>query len=352
MIRSRKVIVAAVQASPILPMNKKATTEKACALIEEAGKNGAKLIAFPECFIPMFPNWSIDMQRPSEWSDLTADLTEESVEIPGEETEAIGKAAKRAGTYVCMGINERAREYRAQIYNCLVFIGPDGNVIGRHRKLTPSHRERVFWGRGDGTDIKAVFPTDIGRIGGLICYEHLQPLYRYAMTVQGEEIHCACWPGGWPEFPPPGRSNRNVMQIASRAYALESQTFVVCASTYIPPEVAEKSGMENAHWGFPGGTAVINPTGDYVAGPVYDKETILYAEIDLADCLKRKVYIDPVGRDARWDVLRLDMTTSPFEPVAGGNPFIKQETRDLKSLEEKLEQLTEKVGLLVEKLKG
>lgn len=353
-IRSRKVVVAAVQAAPVLPMNKKATTEKACALIEEAGRNGAQLVVFPECYIPMFPNWSIDLQRPNEWAYLLAELTEESVEIPGEETEALGKAAKRAGTYVCMGLNERSREYRAAIYNCLVFIGPDGKVIGRHRKLTPSHRERVFHARGDGSDIKAVFKTDIGRIGGLICYEHLQPLYRYAMTVQGEEIHCACWPGGWPHFPPPGRTNKEIMQIASRQYAIESQTFVVISSTYIPPEMAEKAGMDNAHWGFRGGSAIVNPSGDYVVEPVYDEEKIIYAEIDLADILKRKAFIDPVGRDARWDILRLDMRTAPYSPVAGGNPFAREddaaEKCTAKALEEKLDLLAQKLDLLLEKL--
>lgn len=354
-IRSRKVTVAAVQAAPVLPMNKKATTEKACALIESAGRQGAQLIVFPECFIPMFPNWSIDLQRPSEWSLLLADLTEEAVEIPSEETAALCKAARRAGAHVCVGMNERSSEYRATIYNTLLFIGPDGNIIGRHRKFTPSHRERVFHARGDGSNVRAVFDTSIGRIGGLICFEHLQPLFRYALTLQGEEIHCACWPGGWPHFPPPGRSNRELTQIASRAYALESQAFVVLSSMYIAPEAAEKSGIGNAHWGFSGGSAIIDPAGNYIVAPVFDQETMLHAEVDLADVLKRKAYIDPVGRDARWDVFRLDMNTAPLVPVAEshlspGTP--PAENTGFARVEDKLDRLTEKLGALVDGLSG
>lgn len=314
--KDRKVKVAAVQAAPVLPMDKKATTEKACRLIEEAGREGAQLVVFPECYIPMFPNWSIDLSRPSEWSDLIAELTVQSVEIPSEETDMLCAAARKAGAYVCMGLNERHKQFKSMIYNCLLFIGPDGEILGRHRKFTPSHRERVFHGRGDGTDLSCVFDTNIGKIGGLICYEHLQPLFKYALFAQGEEIHCACWPGGWPHFPPPGRSNKEVMQIASRACALEGACFVVVASTHIPEKMSEVAGLGNAHWGFPGGSAVVNPNGNYVAGPVFDEETIVYATIDLYDVTKRKVYIDVVGRDARWDVIKLAVNRQAYTPWA------------------------------------
>ena len=345
-----KVKVAAIQAAPVLPMNKQATTEKACRLIEEAGSQGARLVAFPEGFIPMFPNWAVDMARPNEWADNLAELILHSVEVPSEETRAIGEAARKAGAVVVMGLNERRKDYPGMLYNSLVFFGPDGKVLGRHRKFTPSHRERVFHGRGDGSDLNCVFDTEVGKVGGLICYEHLQPLFKYALIAQGEQIHCACWPGSWPHYPPPGRSNKEIVQIASRAYAIEGSCFVVAASTYIPEEAAEVANLGNAHWGFPGGSAVIDPNGEYLAGPVYGKETILYADVDLYQGLRRKCYIDVCGRDARWDVIRLDVNTKAYTPwdrgpakegeAGQGAEVVRGLTAKVEELEERLAQLS------------
>jgi predicted amidohydrolase len=247
MIRTGKVKVAAVQHMPVLPMNKKATVEKACTLIEEAGGEGAELIVFPEGFIPLFPNWSMDMQIEGEWSDLLTEMILNSIEIPGEETKELGKAAKKVGAYVCMGCNEVVDTYQGVLYNSLVFLGPDGNVIAHHRKLTPSHRERILHARGNAEDLFHVVETRIGRIGGLICYEHLQPLFKYAMMSQGEQIHCACW-AGWPGFPPPGRSNAPIDDYMSRAYAIEAACFVVLAAPWLPPELREKYDKEGYAW--------------------------------------------------------------------------------------------------------
>jgi predicted amidohydrolase len=332
MIRTGKVKVAAVQTLPVLPMNKKATVEKACSLIEEAGNQGAELIVFPEGFIPMFPNWSMDMQIENEWSDLLTEMILNSIEIPGEETKALGGAAQKAGAYVCMGCNEIMENYVGVLYNSLVFLGPDGNVISHHRKLTPSHRERVVHARGNAEDLFHVVETRIGRIGGLICYEHLQPLFKYALMTQGEQIHCACW-AGWPGFPPPGRSNFPIGDFASRAYAIEAACFVVLAAPWVPPDLRAKydkegyAGMKNAHWGFIGGSGVINPVGEYIAGPLVDDEGIVYAEIDLMEITKRKCYIDPVGKDSRWDVIRLDTEEGHFSPYVTGFPKIKNESQ-------------------------
>lgn len=329
-IRSKKVRVAAVQTMPVLPMNKKATVEKACALIEEAGREGAELVVFPEGFIPMFPNWSMDMQNENEWSDLLTEMIMNGVEVPGEETRILGEAAKKAGAYVCMGCNEIIDQYAAVLYNTLLFFGPEGNIISHHRKLTPSHRERVLHARGNAEDLFHVVETKIGRIGGLICYEHLQPLFKYAMMTQGEQIHCACW-AGWPGFPPPGRSNYPIDEHASRVYAMEAACFVVLSAPWLPADLRVKydkegyGGMKNAHWGFIGGSGVINPLGQFVAGPLDDAEGIVYADIDLRDIIKRKCYIDPVGRDSRWDVIRLDAGEGHYTPYVSGFPRIRQE---------------------------
>ena len=295
---------AAVQASPVLPMDKKATVEKAVDLIQEAGRNGAQLIVFPETFIPMYPNWSVDLGRPTEWARNLRDLTRQAVEVPGPEIDVLGRAAERAGAYVCIGVNERVALYDGMLYNTLVFLGPDGRLVGKHRKLLPTNREKVFWHRGDGVDIKAVFDTELGRLGGLICYEHLQPLLKYALIAQGEQIHCASWPG-WPNFKN-GRTNVHVIDVASRAYALEGQCFVVISALYVPEEYGEqRSGFGNAAWCFFGGSGIVNPAGEYLAGPLHDEEGILYAEIDLGDILLRKAAVDTTSRDTRWDLLSL-----------------------------------------------
>jgi len=304
---------AAVQAAPVLPMNKSATVDKACALVKEAGQNGAQLVVFPETFVPMYPNWSIDLQNPTEWPQNLFHLTKEAIEIPGQETDLLGKAAKKAGVYLCVGVNEKVKRYDGMLFNSLVFIGPHGGVIGKHRKLLPSNREKVFWHRGDGADVKAVCETELGRVGGLICYEHLQPLLKYALYAQGEQVHCACWPG-WPHYPPPGRSNKHVIDVVTRSYALEGQCFVVLSSLYIPKQLGQKAGLGNAAWAFFGGSGIINPSGEYLAGPVYDQEDIVYADIDLSLIPMRKAAIDTTGRDTRWDILNLNLCDGVYVP--------------------------------------
>jgi len=252
----------------------------------------------------MYPNWSIDLQNPDQWAIYLKELTRNAVEVPGPEIERLGKAAERAGAYVCLGVNERVALYDGMLYNTLVFLSPDGRLLGKHRKLLPSNREKLFWHRGDGVDIKAVFDTDLGRIGGLICYEHLQPLLKYALIAQGEQVHCASWLG-WPRFKN-GRSNVPVIDAASRAYALEGQCFVVISAMYVPEEYGRtKSGFDNAGWAFFGGSGVINPAGEYLVGPLYDEEGILYADIDLEKIVLRKAAVDTTSRDTRWDILSL-----------------------------------------------
>lgn len=319
--RYPKFTAAAVQASPVLPMDRRATIDKACALIEEAGRSGARLIAFPETFVPMYPNWSIDLSRPGDWAMHLRDLTDEAVEVPGPEMAEVGRAARSVGAFVCLGVNERVAQYDGVLYNTLVFIGPDGDVIGRHRKLLPSNRERVFWHRGDAPDLRAVWETPYGRVGGLICYEHLQPLFKYALMAQGEQVHCAVWPG-WPDYRG-WRTNRHVIDAASRAYALEGQCFVIISSVYVPPEYGKRANFTNASWTFFGGSGILSPTGEYLAGPAYEQEVILYADLDLGMIPLRKAAIDTTGRDTRWDIVRLWVA----EEAAG--PFIGPGTRSL-----------------------
>jgi predicted amidohydrolase len=283
----------------------------------------------------MYPNWSIDLQKPTEWANNLFLLTKESIEIPGEETERLGRAAKQAGAYVCIGVNEKVAKYDGMLFNALFFIAPDGKLIGKHRKLLPSNREKIFWHRGDGADIHAVFETKLARVGGLICYEHLQPLLKYAMYAQGEQVHCACWPG-WPDFSPPGRTNRHVIDVVSRSYAIEGQCFVVTSSLYVPEKLGEKAGFGNAAWVFFGGSGIINPSGEYMAGPAYDEETILYADIDLSLITIRKAAIDTTGRDTRWDLFDLHVRSGTYEPYREVDPAGRSQESEVIRVQELL----------------
>lgn len=146
-----KFMAAAVQAAPVLPFNKDKTVDLVCNLITQAADHGAKLVVFPECFIPMYPTWSIDLQRPEEWMLNLRELTYNSIIVPGPETERIGRITREKGVYAVIGINERDRFYNDALYNSIVFIGPTGEIIGKHRKIFPSNREKVSYARGDAS---------------------------------------------------------------------------------------------------------------------------------------------------------------------------------------------------------
>lgn len=341
---NKKMKVAAVQVSPILPMNKQKTLSLVCDIICEAAAHGAKLIVFPECYFPMYPNWSIDLQNPNEWALNLRELTYNSIQIPGPETDQICKVAKEKEIFVILGANEVVESSDGTLYNSLVFIGPSGKIEGRHRKLFPSNREKVFHARGDASGLM-VHHTSMGRIGGLICYEHLQPLLKYALIAQGEQIHCASWPG-WPNFPN-GRSNIHVIDTISRAYALEGQCFVIVSSLYVPETMSEKAGFGNASWSFFGGSGIINPSGEYIAGPLYDQEGIVYGDIDLSHIPLRKAAIDTTGRDSAWETINMNIDPSPRYPIHWKNNKSKISNRDteeeisemLKNMEERLQSL-------------
>ncbi|MGF1472132.1 MAG: carbon-nitrogen hydrolase family protein [Rubrobacteraceae bacterium] len=311
-----ELTAAAVQVSPVLPFNKEKTVEVVCEATAEAASNGAELIVFPECFVPMYPNWSVDLQDEGGWATNLREFTYNSILIPGPETEKIGAVAREKGVYVVVGANEVEEIYDGALFNSLVFIGPTGEVLGKHRKLFPSNREKVFHARGDASGLR-IYDTALGRLGGLICYEHLQPLLKYALISQGEQIHCAAWPG-WPEFPG-GRTNRHVIDTSSRAHALEGQCFVVAASLYVPASAADDADLGNASWTFFGGSGIVDPAGEYVAGPLYDEEGIVYGEIDLGLIPLRKAAIDTTGRDSMPQTINLTVDPARYSPIRWSN---------------------------------
>jgi nitrilase len=296
---------AAVMASPVF-LDREKTTKKACNLIADAGKNGADLIVFPEVYIPAYPYW-IWLGSPTWGAPFFAELYKNAVEIPSLTTEAIGEAAKKAGAYVVMGLNEREKD---TLYNTLLYFDREGKIIGKHRKLQPTHSERTIWGRGDGSDL-VVMNTDIGRLGGLICWEHTMDLVSYAMLAMGEQIHVAVWPGisSMTHSPHAGFFN-NVTEAAARHYAWAGQVFVINVQLVNDEYMIDRLGLKGKPDMIkPGGgwSAIINPHGQIIAGPNTDKENIVYADINMEEIVFAKLFCDCVGHYARPDVVRLEV---------------------------------------------
>jgi predicted amidohydrolase len=225
-------------------------------------------------------------------------LYEESVEIPGPDTQVLGDAAREAGCYVVIGVNERSREPGSTLYNTLLFLNDQGEILGKRRKLLPTYEERCCWGSGDASSI-VMFETSLGNMSGLICGEHYHPLLRHALAVKGEQIHIAVWPKG-------AQTDRTA-DILSRSHAVESQVYVLKAcgllfQDQVPDEFPLKKHMV---FNVDGGSGIIGPNGEYLVGPVHNEETILYAEIDPLAIVREKWKIDTVGHYNRNDVVRL-----------------------------------------------
>ncbi len=313
---------AAVQAAPVLRdapvyIDGRATLEKACRLIKEAGANGARLVVFPEGFLPTFPYWSINVDQPYEWTVIWKELVKNSIEVPSAETEALCQAAKSANAYVVIGINERDRNYGGRMYNASLFISPVEGVIGVHRKLNPTLGELLYHTRGDGGDNVKVHKTELGNLGSLICGEHTQLPYIYNMVAQGEEINCSHWPGarGWGKGKPGSFSLDTEIQVMTRALCISSAVFVVSASCCIPEELRPKNFYPNACFERSGGSAIIDPMGEYIAGPVYDVETIVYGDIDLGQIAQMKSIRNLLGIYSRWDIFSLAVRQKPYQPL-------------------------------------
>jgi predicted amidohydrolase len=322
----RKFKAAVVQAAPVF-LDREATVEKGCRLIEEAAAGGAQLVAFPETWIPGYPVWASRIPawriyRPGQ--RLFARLFRNAVEVPSPATEALCQAARRAGVYVVMGLNEREAEFgRGTLYNTILFIGNDGRILGRHRKLMPTFHERTVWGLGDGSGLQ-VYATELGRLGGLVCWEHWMPLARYSLHAMGEEVHAALWPSTYGQDAVDGE----MVQVASRHYAHEGRAFVLAACSYLTREMLPKDfelGQQVADWPdrlLWGGSAIIAPDGRYLAGPAYEGEAILYADLDLEEIPQLKQSLDVTGHYARPDVFHLTVDRRRQAPIqlAGGPP--------------------------------
>ena len=312
-----KYIAAAVQAAPVLRdapnyFDTPATLNKAVGLIREAAANQAKLVVFPEGWLPCFTYWTLDLAERGAFRDIWASYSRSSIEVPGPETDALCEAARDTGACVVMGINERDKEYPARLYNSILYIGPDGKILGVHRKICNTAHERFFHTPGDGGDnLKTVFQTPIGKLGGAICGEHTQLALEYYYIMQGIQVHCSLWPGG--------SGMENITDVMSRAVCFAAGAYSVLAATYISDAAFPKNFYGNSSFSHPGsfsgGSGIISPYGAYVAGPVYGQETIVYGEIDLAEIARSRYTVNLTGIYSRWDLLGLNVRETGYSPV-------------------------------------
>jgi len=314
------IFAAAAQISPVY-MQLVPTVEKVCRTIVEAGARGAELVVFPEVVIPGYPYWR-GLYPISEWTEWMVRYQKNSLSIPSPETDQLCEAARQARCFSVIGCSERTRQAGSEtLYNTILFISEEGRIAGKHRKLMPTHGERLVWGMGDGSDLQ-VIDSPLGRIGGLICYEHHMTLLKAALAALGEEIHCALWAGYWVMESHPGNKRRwqpgdSVdlcdVAFANREYAFETQNFLISAGNYNPPDSLPPECLA-FHIGA-GGSAILNPSGLYLAGPSLDREEILYARLRAEDRLAAKAYIDTLGHYSRFDVVSLRFNRNRLSPV-------------------------------------
>jgi nitrilase len=294
--------IAAVQASSVF-LDLEASIEKAVRLIREAAAEGARLVVLPEAFLSGYPLWVwfIPGAKTHPLRELYAELHANSVAIPGPVTQRLGEVALECTVTVAIGVNERNSEAsNSTLFNTLLYIGPDGSVIGRHRKLVPTTAEKLVWGRGDGSDLE-VYDLPFGRLGGLICWENYMPLARYALTAWGAQFHAApTWDHGEPWL------------STMRHVAKEGRVFVLgsCQAFHvddIPDRLAFKREYLGAREGWlnPGGSVIVDPDGKIVAGPADEEETILYADVRPHELVGPRWQIDVAGNYARPDVFEL-----------------------------------------------
>lgn len=288
--------VAVVQASPLL-FDKVKTIEKIDKLVSEASSRQAKLILFPEVFIPGYPRGlsfgTVVGARSTSGRDLFLSYWENAIEVPGPETDQLAKMAEKANSFIAIGVTERDTTSDT-LYCSLLYFSPDGMLLGKHRKIKPTAAERILWGEGDGTDLQ-LYDVGLGKTGGLICWENYMPLARMALYQQGLEIYLA-----------PTADCRDSWQATLAHIACEGRCFVLGCNQYVTkdqyPESLQEEIKNQPSLMCSGGSVIISPLGKTIAGPLYDKEGILYADIDQREIIKAKMDFDVIGHYARPDI--------------------------------------------------
>ncbi len=292
---AKPFIASSIQATPVF-FDKKATLEKLADFIRQAAKANSKLILFPEVIIPGYPRGlgfgTVVGSRTAEGRELFLRYWENAIEVPGSETDFLGKLAKEAKAHIVVGVTEKDK-ISDTLYCSLLYFSPEGRLLHKHRKIKPTAAERIVWGEGDGTDLH-VLDTALGKIGGLICWENYMPLARMALYQQGIEIYLA-----------PTADCRESWQATLTHIACESRCFVLGCNQYITHEHYPADLVQNSS-NSSGGSVIISPLGKILAGPLFDQEGILSAEIDHREIIKAKMDFDVIGHYHRPDLFHFD----------------------------------------------
>jgi nitrilase len=309
---NESVTVAIVQRPPVL-LDRDATLKHAVAHVHEAADHGARLAVFPETYLPGYPAWIWGLRPGPDYglsAELHSQLLANSVDLTGDDLRPLQDACAERGLTVVVGVHEREGEHsRATLYNTNVTIGPDGTVKNRHRKLVPTNPERMVWGQGDASGLRVV-DTDIGRLGGLICWENYMPLARYALYAEGVEVYVAStWDSG------------DIWLSTMQHIAAEGRCWVLGSgcSLHVDDVPADLPGKEqlwpDGGWINPGDSVIVAPGGKVVAGPLHEEHGVLYAEIDPGRAAENHRTLDVAGHYGRNDVFQLTVDRSSRPPV-------------------------------------
>ncbi|MBV9194214.1 MAG: carbon-nitrogen hydrolase family protein [Solirubrobacterales bacterium] len=301
--------LAAVHAAPAY-LDRDRTVDKVESLTGEAARAGARLVAYPEAFVPGFPVWCL-VRRPIDQHRQFEELYANSVEVPGAHTERLGQIAARHDVYLSVGITERSRVSMGGLFNANLVFAPSGRLVGHHRKLVATWAERLVWAPGDGLGLVPI-ETDVGRVGVLICGENTNPLARYTLMAQGEQLHIATWPPAWP-FTRGGDAGdyRRWIEVRSAAHAFEGKVFSLSVAAYL-----DESAIMGAAYGDvdaeqilreapPAVSLAHGPSGELLAGPVQGEEGILYLDADVRGTIVPKLAHDVICGYQRFDVFDL-----------------------------------------------
>jgi len=336
-----KFKVAAVQASAIL-LDREATVSKACSLIEEAGKAGAKVIVFPEYYIPGPPVWykffSNGMGVNPDIAGFNRELFKNAVEIPSKATDALAEAAKAVQAVVVMGVHEKDPDTYGTLYNSIIFFGPNGEILGKRRKIIPTAEERLIHKGGDGSGLR-VYKTPYGVVGGLMCGENTNSLARYSLLAQGETIHAALWT----EFALTREQGIiEGINIRVKYYAYEGKIYVISSTNVFSNEMKDILGLtseQRALFGGDGGNSgIVAPNGRYIAGPLNEGEGILYADVDYDAIIDGKFLHDIIGHYNRFDIFNLTVNRKENKSINFLDEEEQEEDLKQKNSDEKVQE--------------